>query len=116
MRRHHPVVGGLATPETLTDEQRDSIAAEEAKADSIAHLTDSAQNDPHKREYYLAQIPLTEEKMEASNEILEDGLFHAGIIFKDKLNNLKQSEKYLRRLTEQYQNYVQHRRLRYDRR
>ena len=104
-RVNKSVVGGLATPETLTDEQRDSIAAEEAKADSIAHLTDSAQNDPHKREYYLAQIPLTEEKMEASNEILEDGLFHAGIIFKDKLNNLKQSEKYLRRLTEQYQNY-----------
>lgn len=106
-RANRTVVGGLQNLSQMTDEQRDSIAAVEAKADSISHLTDSAQNDPHKREYYLAQIPFTEEQMKASNETLEDGLFHAGVIFKDKLDNLRQSEKYLRRLSDKYQDYPQ---------
>jgi tetratricopeptide (TPR) repeat protein len=68
--------------------------------------TDSAAtNDPHQREYYLAQIPFTEEQLAASDNLIKDGLFHAGIIFKDKLDNLKLSRKYLERLTTQYADY-----------
>lgn len=64
-----------------------------------------AKNDPHKREFYLEQIPFTKEQMAQSNLILEDGLYHAGIIFKDQLNNLKLSEKMLCRLTNNYPSY-----------
>ncbi|RRD02314.1 tetratricopeptide repeat protein [Prevotella sp. OH937_COT-195] len=92
-------------PSQLTDEMRDSIAAAEALQDSIDNSLDSAQNDPHKREYYLAQIPFTEEQVQASNLIIEDGLFHAGVIFKDKLDFLKQSEKHLTRLENHYPDY-----------
>lgn len=67
--------------------------------------TDSISNDPHTREYYLAQIPFTEEQMAASNALLADGLFHAGIILKDKLNNLRLSERMLTRLTSQHTDY-----------
>ena len=77
---------------------------------------DSAQNDPHKREYYLAQIPFTEEQVEASNALIKDALFHSGVIFKDKLDNsnlsnaresrpLRLSEKQLTRLTFQFPDY-----------
>lgn len=79
----------------------DSIATEEtadAKADTLA-------NDPHNREYYLAQIPFTEEQKAASNEIIMEGLFNSGVIFKDKLDNLKLGEKALTRLTRQYPTY-----------
>lgn len=86
----------------LTPEQADSIAQAMAIQDSLANVTDSAQNDPHKREYYLAQIPFTEEQVAASNEMIKDGLFNAGVIFKDKLDNLRLSERHLRRLTDQY--------------
>ena len=90
----------------LTDEQRDSLMAAEAAADSIAESkVDSAQNDPHKREYYLAQIPFTEEQVQASNLIIMDGLYHAGVIFKDKLDFLKLSEKHLVRLDNHYPEY-----------
>ena len=65
----------------------------------------AALNDPHQREYYLAQIPFTEEQRIASDNLIKDGLFHAGIIFKDKLDNLKLSRKYLGRLTTQYADY-----------
>ena len=82
----------------LTEEQQDSIAQAEAAADSLALVADSAQNDPHKREYYLAQIPFTEEQVAESNAIIADGLYNSGVIFKDKLDNLPLSEKQLMRL------------------
>ena len=63
------------------------------------------EDDPHQREYYLAQIPFTDEQKAASHEIIKDGLFHAGVIFKDKLGNLPLSEKHLTRLTDNYTEY-----------
>lgn len=79
----------------------DSIAGpkEEAPVDTLA-------NDPHNREYYLAQIPFTEEQIAASNELIKEGLFHSGIIFKDKLDNLPLSEKTLTRLVNDYGDYA----------
>ena len=97
--------GGNQEEMELSEAQLDSIARQEAIEDSLAQIADSAQNDPHKREYYLAQIPFTEDQIEASNKIIEDGLFNAGVIFKDKLNNLPLSEKQLKRLTSQYPDF-----------
>lgn len=101
-RVNKTVVSLNDNPAEMTDEMRDSIAAAEAAADSLENVMDSAQNNPHKREYYLKQIPFTEEQVVESNKIIEDGLFHSGIIFKDKLDNLPLSEKNLRRLTDNY--------------
>lgn len=70
----------------------DSEGASDKKEEEA---TDTLKNDPHNREYYLAQIPFTEEQIEASNIILQEALYNAGVIFKDKLDNLSQSEKCL---------------------
>ena len=77
-------------------EMSDSLVT--AQSDSIAM-------DPHNREYYLAQIPFTDEQIAASNEIIKDGLFHAGILFKDKMDNLRLSERWLTRLTTEFPDY-----------
>jgi tetratricopeptide (TPR) repeat protein len=53
----------------------------------------------------LAQIPFTEEQVAESNNIIKDGLFNSGVIFKDKLDNLPLGEKALTRLTSQYPEY-----------
>ncbi len=107
------IQAGLDAPEAL--ESNDSIGSTQPgstladggqqPSDSVA--TDTLANDPHNREYYLAQIPFTDDQVAASNDIIKDGLFHAGIIFKDKLGNLNLSEKQLLRLTGNYDDFPQ---------
>ena len=95
----------------VEDDTTDSIADDDLAVgdsiatDSIAAPLDSAALDPHKREYYLAQIPFSDEQKAASHEIIKDGLFHGGIILKDKMERLAISERYLRRLTNDYPDY-----------
>ena len=105
-RVNKSVVGNIGSEETeeqeLTEAQRDSIAAVEEKAEKQKARLDTAANDPHKREYYLAQIPFTPEQLEESNAQIEDGLFHSGVIFKDKLDNLNLSEKSFIRLLKDF--------------
>ena len=69
-RINKSVVAGTETtdnPDGLTDND-----ATDMPADSLANnetaAADSAALDPHRREYYLAQIPFTEEQVAASNE------------------------------------------------
>ena len=65
----------------------DSIAAaEKARKDSLG-------NDPHEREYYLKQIPFTEEQMAESNRLLGDALYNAGIQEQEQLENFPLAEK-----------------------
>ena len=82
-----------STDSTTTAEPTDSVASEN--------------NDPHTREYYLAQIPFTEEQKQASDAIIMESLLHAGIILKDKLDNLTLSHRMLYRLVNQYPDYEQ---------
>ena len=66
-------------------------------ADSLANaeqaLKDSLANDPHEREYYLRQIPFTEEQMEESNRLLGDALYNAGIQEQEQLENFPLAER-----------------------
>lgn len=65
----------------------DSVASKEkARKDSLA-------NDPHEREYYLKQIPFTEQQMEESNRLLGDALYNAGIQEQEQLENFPLAER-----------------------
>ena len=91
-------------------EASDSLATQgAAPSDSTqtAAPTDTLANDPHNREFYLAQIPFTDDQKAASHAIIQEALLQSGIIFKDKLDNLKLSEKQLLRLTKDYPSYEQ---------
>lgn len=69
----------------------------DAAADSLAAadqaLKDSLANDPHEREYYLRQIPFTEEQMEESNRLIGDALYNAGILEQEQLENFPLAER-----------------------
>ena len=47
-----------------------------------------AADDPHTREYYLQQLPFTQEDVDASNIIIIDGLYNMAMIYKDKLEDI----------------------------
>lgn len=77
---------------SVGDAASDSIsAAEQAKKDSLA-------NDPHEREYYLKQIPFTEEQMAESNRLLGDAVYNAGILEQEQLENFPLAERTMVRL------------------
>ncbi len=105
-RRVNKTVVSDLTTDGSDDTALDSLASmQEALEDSLAATPDSAQNDPHNREYYLAQIPFTEEQKAVCHAAIADGLFNSGIIFKDKFDNLRLSEKQFNRLTLSYPDF-----------
>jgi tetratricopeptide (TPR) repeat protein len=101
-QRINQTVISLESPDNPNDiedtEDMDHPNTPEVAIDSVAA-------DPHQREYYLAQIPFTAEQKAVCHELIQDALFHAGIILKDKMDHLRLSEKYLLRLTGDYPNY-----------
>lgn len=89
-------------------EETDSIAedmAEEEPSDSTSGKKDDPKNDPHRREYYMEQIPFSDEQKAACHEIIKESLFSAAVIFKDKLDNLPQSRKAFDRIETQYPDF-----------
>lgn len=106
-RSNKTVVAQLTSDDELTEEQLDSIQVAEAAEDSLRQAEDSVQNDPLRREYYLKQIPLTPEQMDQSNAILQQELFQAGVIFKDKMDNLPLAQKYFDRLQKDFPNFTE---------
>ena len=58
------------------------------EAQAADSLADELANDPHNREYYLAQIPRTEEEVATAHQIIEEGLYNEGVIIHEKLENL----------------------------
>ncbi len=80
--------------ENMGDENENAAEGEagepdEMAADSLeAGLEPVASDDPKTREYYIQQLPLTPEDIDASNIIIEDGLYNMAMIYKDKLEDI----------------------------
>lgn len=49
------------------------------------------EDDPHFVEYYLKQIPQTDEERANCNDIIQEGLYNMGVILKDKLEDFPSS-------------------------
>lgn len=62
-------------------------------------------NDPHRPEYYLKDIPFTDEQMQASNAALVDGLFNSGVVFKDRMENFLLAESTFMRVCNDFPEY-----------
>ncbi len=75
--------------------------------DSTGIITDTIfvsedETDPYKREYYLQQIPFTEEDKTESDKLISAALLDMGIIYKDKLTEYPDAESSLLRITRDY--------------
>ena len=88
--------------DSLLMAQADSIARADSIAEVEARMADSLASDPHNREYYLQQIPFTEEQLQASNDILRDALYQAGILEMERLENFELARRTLLRLLDTF--------------
>ena len=105
-RANKSVLADEAFEEVNYDEEgmefSDSIASDSTMVDLVP---DSLVTDPHDRMYYLQQIPFTEEQLAESNAILQEALFNAGIIYKDKLEDFTLAENTFGRLNTQFPDF-----------
>ena len=102
-RRSQKAAGAFLGPNGEVNPNADSLSQ---AADSLAADTDEKklklEDDPHNRAYYLKQLPFTEEAKEASNLILQNALYNAGIIEKDDLTDFPLAARTLERLVRHY--------------
>ena len=60
------------------------------------------ETDPHKREYYIQQIPYSSEAIEESDRLISEALLEQGIIYKDRLTEYPDAEESLTRIVTDY--------------
>lgn len=85
------------------DEPVDSLGNPIELTDTVA--TDTAALDNKNPEYYLQQLPVTEEQIAESNNVIKDGLFNLGKIYKDKLEDYPNALANFERLYTQYPDF-----------
>ena len=85
-------------------EQSDSTMTEDFSEEG-EEVVDTLVTDIHDRRYYLQQIPFTEEQMAESNAILQESLFSAALIYKDKLEDFLLAEQTFCRINTQFPNF-----------
>lgn len=88
------------TSDNEDDDENESPDAGEDKdatdGDKNADDAESAAaraSDPHFPEYYLRQIPATEEQKVTANEVIQEGLYNSGLILKDRMEDFPAAEK-----------------------
>ena len=90
-------------------DDEDENPAEEAANDSVPEVDEKEVErsaDPHYPEYYLAQIPETDEQKATAHEIIQEGLYNMGIILKDKLEDYPAAAAEFARLLKDYPDNV----------
>ena len=70
-----------------SDNTEDSTTANSPEDEKAAKEKEAHEADPHFPEYYLKQIPATDEDRATSHEIIQEGYFNMGLILKDKLED-----------------------------
>ncbi|MBQ8360529.1 MAG: tetratricopeptide repeat protein [Bacteroidaceae bacterium] len=90
----------------------DSLAAlnDSVAVDTLAlasNVSDSLVTDNKNPQFYIQQLPLTEEAMAESNAVLSDGLYHCGLIYKDKLEDFTLAEETFNRLQRDFPDFEQ---------
>ena len=78
----------MAAQEEVPELGTDSLPAiEEGLAESIPIEEIPLSTDPKDPQFYLQQIPVTPEDIEASNLIIIDGLYNMGVIYREMLED-----------------------------
>lgn len=78
---------GTATDDLAADDTQPTDSVSTSTRNHNRREESENLSDPHKREYYLAQIPFTEEQKANANQLIEEGMYNMGVIINEKLEN-----------------------------
>ena len=87
-------------------ENNDSTQVEGNDSTQVDKEAAKRAEDPHYEEYYLKQIPKTEEEIQTSNDVIQEGLYNMGVILKDKLEDLPAAAYEFEQLLDRYPDNV----------
>ena len=105
-RSNRTVIEFADNSDTEDEANTDSLMTDSLSNDSIAETKElSDAEDPHKRAYYMAQIPFTDEQKAASHAIIQESLYEAAVIEKDRLEDFPLAERTFTRLYSDYPNF-----------
>ena len=88
--------------------QTDLLADSDMPLDTLTDVivdslkTTPQETDPHKREFYIQQIPYSDEDKLKSDQLISAALLEQGIIYKDRLSEYPDAEKSLVRIITDY--------------
>ena len=91
-----------AEGEDSENENSEASSADDSNEAPVDTAAAARANDPHFPEYYLAQIPQTEEEKATSHDVIQEGLYNMGVILKDKLDDFGTSHREFDRLLADY--------------
>ena len=108
--RYSHEISSLMTADTVAIDTvaTDSISLTDSIAttkEPEATKPDSLSTDPTTREFYIQQIPVTEEQKANAHKTLCNALFEAGIGFKEKAGNKELTLMHLERVANDYPEY-----------
>lgn len=91
----------LASDDSATEDGEGNSETSAEQSDADKDLA-KHQSDPHYPEYYLKDIPKTEQEIKNSNDVIQEGLYNMGIILKDKLEDYPAARKEFDELDRRY--------------
>jgi tetratricopeptide (TPR) repeat protein len=75
---------------------------EEQEFDDFGNPIKKRETDPKKPDYYTQDLPLTQQALDSSNNLIANAMYNAGIIYFDQLNDLKRSNEMLNKLNQRF--------------
>lgn len=94
---------GAATDSDTDQAPADSTSAEEPREETADEMAAAQRaEDPHYPEYYMAQIPFSDDQKQNARDIIQEGLYNMGVILKDKMEDFPAAETSFDRLLTEF--------------
>lgn len=83
--------------------EEDSMTDDAEREDDDVSVDLAAKaNDPHFREYYIKQIPVTDAEKTNALDVIREGMYNSGLVLKDKLEDFDAAHEEWERLMSRY--------------
>lgn len=107
-RRRNKASYAFESSESEEEEDAEAVEGEEesSEEETVDKEAEERANDPHYVEYYLAQIPKTDEERMVANDVIQEGLYNMGVILKDKMEDFRASRSEFDQLLTRYPDNV----------